>query len=79
MMLLLIRWDDFDYGKEFESLDYDGLKKDLTDLMTDSQDWWSADFGHYGFFRSVWLGMLQAPTVQLMVVVEGYRRAVLLH
>ena len=48
--------DDFDYGKEFESLDYDGLKKDLTDLMTDSQDWWPADFGHYGpfFVRMAW-------------------------
>ncbi len=47
---------DFDYAKEFASLDYDGLKKDLTDLMTDSQDWWPADFGHYGpfFIRMAW-------------------------
>lgn len=48
--------EDFDYAKEFESLDYDGLKKDLHDLMTDSQDWWPADFGHYGpfFVRMAW-------------------------
>ena len=47
---------DFDYAKEFESLDYDALKKDLADLMTDSQDWWPADFGHYGpfFIRMAW-------------------------
>ena len=47
---------DFDYSKEFESLDYDALKKDLADLMTDSQDWWPADFGHYGpfFIRMAW-------------------------
>ena len=48
--------EDFDYAKEFESLDYEGLKKDLHDLMTDSQDWWPADFGHYGasFVRTAW-------------------------
>jgi catalase-peroxidase len=48
--------EDFDYAKEFESLDYDALKKDLTALMTDSQDWWPADFGHYGplFIRMAW-------------------------
>ena len=47
---------DFDYAKEFESLDYDALKKDLADLMTDSQDWWPADYGHYGpfFIRMAW-------------------------
>lgn len=47
---------DFDYAKEFENLDYEGLKKDLHDLMTDSQDWWPADFGHYGpfFIRMAW-------------------------
>ena len=39
---------DFDYAKEFQSLDYAALKKDLAALMTDSQDWWPADFGHYG-------------------------------
>lgn len=48
--------ESFDYAKAFNSLDYEGLKKDLTDLMTDSQDWWPADFGHYGglFIRMAW-------------------------
>ena len=48
--------DDFDYAKEFKSIDYDALKKDLTDLMTDSKDWWPADYGHYGpfFIRMAW-------------------------
>ncbi len=48
--------DSFDYGKEFESLDYDALKNDLFDLMTDSQAWWPADYGHYGpfFIRMAW-------------------------
>ncbi len=47
---------DFDYAKEFQSLDYWALKKDLAALMTDSQDWWPADFGHYGglFIRMAW-------------------------
>ena len=46
----------FDYAKEFQSLDYAALKKDLTALMTDSQEWWPADFGHYGglFIRMAW-------------------------
>ena len=39
---------DFDYAEEFKSLDFAALKKDLAALMTDSQDWWPADFGHYG-------------------------------
>jgi catalase-peroxidase len=48
--------DDFDYAKEFKSLDFAALKKDLAALMTDSQDWWPADFGHYGplFIRMAW-------------------------
>ena len=47
---------DFDYRKEFEKLDYKALKKDLNDLMVDSQDWWPADYGHYGgfFIRLTW-------------------------
>ncbi|HXP64546.1 MAG TPA: catalase/peroxidase HPI [Steroidobacteraceae bacterium] len=47
---------DFEYAKEFKSLDYAALKKDLAALMTDSQDWWPADFGHYGplFIRMAW-------------------------
>jgi catalase-peroxidase len=48
--------DDFDYREEFLKLDYDALKKDLHELMTDSQDWWPADYGHYGpfFIRMSW-------------------------
>ena len=48
--------DDFDYAREFESIDYQGLKADLTALMTDSQPWWPADYGHYGpfFIRMAW-------------------------
>ncbi|MDI9240406.1 catalase/peroxidase HPI [Lysobacter sp. LF1] len=47
---------DFNYAEEFQKLDYAGLKKDLADLMTDSQPWWPADFGHYGplFIRMAW-------------------------
>ena len=47
---------DFDYAKEFASLDLDAVVKDLTALMTDSKDWWPADFGHYGglFIRMAW-------------------------
>lgn len=48
--------DDFDYKKEFAKLDYDALKQDLHDLMTNSQEWWPADYGHYGpfFIRMSW-------------------------
>ena len=48
--------EGFDYAEEFKKLDYDALKKDLHDLMTDSQDWWPADYGHYGplFIRMTW-------------------------
>jgi catalase-peroxidase len=48
--------DDFDYASEFESLDYQAVKDDLTALMTDSQPWWPADYGHYGPFliRMAW-------------------------
>ena len=48
--------ETFDYAAEFNKLDYFALKKDLLDLMTDSQDWWPADFGHYGpqFVRMAW-------------------------
>jgi len=47
---------DFNYAKEFKKLDYEALKSDLRKLMTDSQDWWPADFGHYGpqFIRMSW-------------------------
>ncbi|KQC30835.1 catalase/peroxidase HPI [Flagellimonas eckloniae] len=48
--------EGFDYEEEFKSLNLDVVKKDLTDLMTDSQDWWPADYGHYGpfFIRMAW-------------------------
>ena len=48
--------EDFDYAREFASLDFAALKADLAALMTDSQDWWPADFGHYGpfFVRMAW-------------------------
>ncbi|MEL7128022.1 MAG: catalase/peroxidase HPI [Pseudomonadota bacterium] len=48
--------ESFDYAEAFKSLDYKALKKDLTDLMTDSQDWWPADYGHYVglFVRMAW-------------------------
>ena len=47
---------DFDYAEAFRQLDYEGLKRDLMALMTDSQDWWPADWGHYGglFIRMAW-------------------------
>ncbi|MBD3197221.1 MAG: catalase/peroxidase HPI [Candidatus Lokiarchaeota archaeon] len=47
---------DFNYAKEFNSLDFKVLKKDLAELMTESQSWWPADFGHYGplFIRMAW-------------------------
>ncbi|HSD15634.1 MAG TPA: catalase-peroxidase, partial [Thermomonas sp.] len=46
----------FNYADAFKSLDYQGLKRDLAALMTDSQEWWPADFGHYGglFVRMAW-------------------------
>ena len=48
--------DDFDYATEFESLDLAAVKADLVALMTDSQEWWPADYGHYGpfFVRMAW-------------------------
>jgi catalase-peroxidase len=48
--------ETFNYAQEFKTLDLDALKKDLFDLMTTSQEWWPADYGHYGpfFIRMAW-------------------------
>lgn len=48
--------EEFNYAEEFEKLDYDALKQDLTTLMTDTKEWWPADYGHYGplFIRMAW-------------------------
>jgi catalase-peroxidase len=48
--------EDFDYAEEFESLDLEAVKRDIGEVMTDSQDWWPADYGHYGpfFIRLAW-------------------------
>ena len=48
--------EDFNYVEAFKSVDYDALKQDIVNLMTDSQDWWPADYGHYGpfFIRMAW-------------------------
>src|SRR3954470_3148372 len=48
--------EDFDYAAEFSALDVDALKRDIVDVMTTSQDWWPADYGHYGplFIRMTW-------------------------
>ncbi|MCZ6590721.1 MAG: catalase-peroxidase, partial [Alphaproteobacteria bacterium] len=48
--------EEFDYAEEFKSLDFEALAKDVDALMTQSQDWWPADYGHYGplFIRMTW-------------------------
>ena len=58
--------DDFDYAEEFKKLDVEALKRDVFELMTTSQDWWPADYGHYGpaFIRMSWhaAGTTASPT-----------------
>jgi len=48
--------EGFNYAKEFKSLDLNSREEGLRELMTKSQDWWPADFGHYGLCSSVWRG-----------------------
>jgi len=59
--------DEFNYAEEFKKLDLDAMKKDLYALLTDSQDWWPADYGHYGGSSSGWRGTVQEPTARAMV------------
>ena len=54
--------EKFNYAAEFKTLDLDAVIKDLHAVMTASQPWWPADFGHYGPFSFVWRGTAQAPT-----------------
>lgn len=62
--------DAFNYADAFKSLDLDALRADLVALMTDSQSWWPADYGHYGHCLYVWPGIAQALTALVMVAVE---------
>lgn len=72
--------EGFNYAGEFKSLDLNAVKQDLFDLMTDSQDWWPADYGHYGPFSSVWHGTAPGLIELLMdVVVQGPERSALRH
>ena len=63
---------DFDYATAFNSIDFAELKKDVTHFMTDSQDWWPADYGNYGPFmvRMAWHGIVLAPIELETGVVE---------
>lgn len=62
--------ESFNYAEEFKSLDLNQVKQDIYQLMTDSQDWWPADYGHYGPLLSVWPGTALVLTGYLMVAVE---------
>jgi hypothetical protein len=53
--------ESFDYAEEFKTLDLKAVKKDIEAVMTKSQDWWPADFGHYGLCLSAWRGTVRAP------------------
>src|SRR5689334_3277285 len=54
--------EGFNYAEEFKKLDLQALKQDLYALMTDSQDWWPADYGHYGGLLSEWRGTARVAT-----------------
>ena len=62
--------ENFNYAEAFKSLDFQALKKDLHALMTDSQDWWPADFGHYGPLLFEWPGIVLVLTASATVAVE---------
>jgi catalase (peroxidase I) len=61
----------FNYAEEFKKLDLAAVKKDLYALMTDSQDWWPADYGHYGRSSSAWPGTAPAPTAWATAAAAG--------
>jgi catalase-peroxidase len=67
----------FNYAEEFKKLDLEALKKDLYALMTDSQEWWPADYGHYGGSSSAWPGTAQAPTAWATAAGVGDRQPAL--
>ena len=66
---------EFNYAEEFKSLDLNAVVKDLHALMTDSQEWWPADFGHYGRSSFAWRGTARAPTASAMAAAEQARAA----
>ena len=70
----------FNYAQAFKNLDLNAVIYDLTQLMTDSQDWWPADYGHYGPFLFAWHGTVRVHTEHLMVAAErGMVRNALRH
>jgi len=58
--------EDFNYAEEFKTLDVDALKRDIFEVMTTSQDWWPADYGHYGplFIRMSWHARTASPMAE---------------
>jgi len=63
--------EDFNYAREFKKLDLEAVKKDLYALMTTSQDWWPADYGHYGGLFIRMAGTAQEPTAREMARRRG--------